>query len=607
MNAINLGMRPFGRKAASATRGGSGGRDAIGQRLVDKGLITKEALELALEQQEAQGGRLGEILVARGAIERAELQMALSEQVDELDLPPLSDSVAEFAFRDGNILYALKDRVGVPALRTWIDEVRLKVGHDLISLVPCSMEEFAEARRNQGASSDRDLALLPAIRRARAMFAEANELGASDFHLTVNDDDQNAGMLVQFRINGSLRTMREIPFSEGDSMFRAMFQGMASISDAMVRDGEDQHAVISNPQMLRGLNNQLLPLSGIRLSSSQVMRGRNLAGRMLYRRQSEAKGDARLAALGYSPRHLRIFSRLARKTTGINPVTGPTGSGKSTTLAQQIHAILEAREGIRIITIEDPVEYEFGHPLVWQYRISDANSDEDKSRAFAGKLKTALRQDPDVIMVGEVRGLETAQEAINASITGHPVWTTIHTNDGFMTVPRLIGMGVDPFMLGDPTVLSSFTAQRLVKTFCPHCAKPMGDPRAVLPEEDAVALAKWAEKSFFGDLSRVRLEGPGCEHCNGTGQAGRTVIAQVLLTDEELLRDLLEKGAASARRNYMVRSDAEIDMMAHGALKVLAGQVDPRRLVDALGPIEPPLPGFRDLTEDDLGTQGKNV
>lgn len=571
----------------------------LGEVLVRTGLLSREALSHALREQQSSGKRLGEILMARKAITRAELHTALSEQIENLGLPHLPDAVKDFAVQDGAVVYVLQGRHGAVALQSWLEDVRRKAG-DLVDVVPCNMEEFANVRRGQGTSTKQDVASLVAVRRVRTMFAEAAERGASDVHLTLGEEEDGSGLHVQYRINGSLRSVRDIPYSEGAPMFRAMFQGMAKVADSTVREGEDQHAVIADPVFLRAANGQALPLSGIRLARSTVVRGQNLAARLLFLRQQDARGDARLAALGYSPRHQRTFARLARKTTGINPLTGPTGHGKSTTLAQMIHAILEARDGIRVITIEDPIEYEFNHPQVWQYVIANANTDEEKSLAFSGKLKTALRQDPDVLMVGEIRGLETAQEAINASITGHPVWTTLHANDAFLVVPRLVAMGVDRFMLGDPTVLSSFTGQRLVKTPCKHCAVSMRDIRAVLPADEAQALEAWAPLSHFGDLSRVQLRGPGCDHCAGTGESVRTVIAQVILTDEELLSDLLEHGAAVARRQYMAREHAEISMMAHGVLKVLAGQVDPRQLVDVLGPIEPPGKRQRQLTEDDL-------
>ncbi|NNM65058.1 MAG: Flp pilus assembly complex ATPase component TadA [Burkholderiales bacterium] len=442
------------------------------------------------------------------------------------------------------------------------------------------------------------------------LIAEAVEKRASDIHLTLAADAEEGGLLVQFRLNGSLRIVREIkPWADGDAMLRAMFQGMAKVADSQVREGDDQHAVISDAVFLRTADGQELPLSGVRLARSVTVRGMNLAARLLYRRREDgqisAQGSARLARLGYCARHQRSYARLARETMGINLFTGPTGSGKSTTLAQQLRAIVDARNDIRVITMEDPVEDEFDHPSIWQYLINNANSDEEKSTAFAGKLKTALRQDPDVIMVGEIRGLEVAREAINASITGHPVWSTLHASDIFMAMPRLVGMGVDRFMLGDPTVLTSLTAQRLVKTVCPHCAATVGDIQEILPADEAKALRMWARRApFLGDLSRVRVrrEG-GCKHCQGTGESGRTVVAHVVLTDDTLLAELLEHGAAVARRNYAARSDAEPDMMAHGALKVLSGLVDPRDLVQALGAIKPPCEEQRDLTKEDLLTE----
>lgn len=574
------------------------GADALrlGELLIQQGALTPEVLESALREQRSNPGRLlGQVLLEAGHVSPAQLQAALAERMRHIELPPLPETVRSFAHLEAMTLYVLAGRIGQPAVQSWLDDVRRKLGFPL-NVEECTVAEIESVRGNQ---TSNDAADLSAIRRVRHIIAEAVGRHASDIHMTLREADGRGGLKVQYRINGSLEPAGgEHTEAEGVQMLRAMFQGMAAVADATVRDTEDQHAIIIDPAFLKGPTGQALGLSGIRLARAPLYSGMNLAARLLYTQSSDAFGDERLGRLGYSRRQLRVLQMLARRTEGINPITGPTGSGKSTTLAQEIMTILEVRDGVRIITIEDPVEYEFRHPNVWQYRIANANTDEEKSAAFAGKLKTALRQDPDIIMVGEIRGLETAKEAINAALTGHQVWTTLHVSDPFMIPQRLIAMGIDGFFLTDPKLLSSLIAQRLTKTLCPHCSVPWdGGPVAHLPEEDTRNLRAWLPLAPFA--SGVRLRGVGCAHCRG-GFKGRTVVAQVIPTDVDLLLSMIEHGPMRSRTDYMKRADFETDMMTHGVLKVLDGRVDPRSLVEVLGPIEPPAPTLRQLTAEDV-------
>ena len=596
---------------AGAARNGSGDTDhRLGRMLVAADLLTEEQLTEALKHQAQSEGkvRLGNVLQDMGFVTQDELRTIASDQADSMGIPPLPDSAASYAIRVGHVVYVIDGQQGSIALLSWQQQVRNRVG-DLLEISACPLEEWQRIKREAAGERKNDLGKHKAVRRATALFDDATSRNASDIHLTLEKrENGEGGIIVQYRINGSLIRMPDMPLAHGEPMFRVLLQSMASGGDNDVNENVDQHAVISDPALLSGHSRQAvqIALSGIRLARSPIMHGQCMALRLLYNHKSEARGTGRLTVLGYSARHLHTYAHLARLTSGINLFTGPTGSGKSTTLFAQVNAIVDTREGIRVITMEDPVENEFKHPNIWQYKFN-AKSDEEKARVFAGKLKTALREDPDLIMVVEIRGLEVAQEAINASITGHPVWSTLHVTDPFAVIPRLVGMGVDRFMLADPSMLSSITAQRLVKTVCPYCEPVMmKNPRDILPEREARALEEWAPLTPFGDLAKVRLQSSGrvdgteCPHCRGTGEGPRTVVAQVLPTDEDLLRDALEEGAAVARRKYMARDDCETGMMAHGILKVLSGRVDPRRLVDALGPLIPPARSHRKLTEDDL-------
>ena len=570
----------------------------LGEWLVEHGLLSRQQLEIALrEQANAPGKKLGEILVEKGFVSQQTVDSGLDDHSRGGTPREIPAAMREFTALVGRTLHVLSGRQGQMIVQSWLAEAR-RDGVD-IRVEPCDMQALAQIQSGLSDNDDMDLS---AVRGVRRMVARAAAEKASDIHLTLREKEGGRGYLqVQFRVQGEVEDRYQVPQTEGAQMIRAMFQGMAAVADAQVKETEDQHAVIVNPALLRGEDGEDMGVTGLRLARAPLHDGKNLAIRLLYRLAKQNPDVDLLAALGYSQRQLRILHRLSRQTMGINPFTGPTGSGKSTTLAQMINTILRIRHGVRIITIEDPVEYVFQSDYVWQYKIANANTDEEKNRAFAGKLKTALRQDPDILMVGEIRGLETAREAVNAAITGHQVWTTMHVSDPFMIAQRLVGMGVDGFFLQDPRMLSSLNAQRLVKLLCPHCAQP-ANPDALLKggldRESWENLQTWESPLF--PLSGIRMNGPGCDRCGHTGSLGRAVVAQVIPTDDDLLVAMVRDGPMPARRLYASRGDVEISMEAHGVLKVFRGLTDPRFIVDMLGPIPPRPDGLRALTEDDV-------
>ena len=597
-----------------------GAKPRLGKLLLEKGRITQEQLDEALLiQMQSPGKKLGEVLIEKGFIDALKLQDMLDAQMNQTDavkeqaFPPLPADAVEYAMLDGRNLYVLAGRQTQMALQSWVAEAR-RAGLE-VTVKTCDMTALSELRSSTATASH---ATLPAIRAVRRIIMQAVAEKASDVHLTLRKkEDGNGYLRVQFRVNGDVEDRYQLPQSEGETMIRAMFQGMAAVADAQYQETEDQHAVIANPALLRDEAGNDLGLTGIRLARAPLHDGMNLAARLLYRmnkkdgddEEAVLKGEL-LRRLGYSQRQVNVLMRLAQSTMGINPFTGPTGSGKSSSLANMIITMLRVRHGVRIITIEDPVEFVFASDYVWQYRIANANTDEEKNRAFSGKLKTSLRQDPDIIMLGEIRGLETAKEAVNAAITGHQVWTTVHVSDPFMIVQRLVAMGIDGFYLQDPKMLSSLIAQRLVKTLCPHCAIPatreaMVEAGGVIAGDNWDALMTWTTPEF--PAKNIRMANPsqganpgGCEYCNHKGVAGRTVVAQVIATDEELLVQMVNEGPMRARKAYMARLDAELHMEGHAVLKVLAGLVDPRSVVDALGPILPRPDDLRPLTGEDL-------
>ena len=579
----------------------------IGEELVRLRKITQEDFKSCLEIH-ARNPEVPvvDIIMDRGLaskdmIKDILLRQKLGSKYVPLEIPK---DLVDIMTLDGRKVYVLDSKRSDVKVLSWIAETNRRVSPERLEVVPCNISQLESLSTG---SHDSKTAELVAIKKVRRIISDAAKSGASDVHITLRQSRATGGRgyaRVQTRIKGSLDDGYEITEQDGEQMMRSMFQGMAAISDASYQETEDQHAVINDPAFLRDNAGNPLPVSGLRLARAPLDDGMNLAIRLLYKLESGAVNEKDLMGmLGYSRRQLKILHLLSRQTMGINPFTGPTGSGKSTTLANMIRMMLVTKKGSRFITIEDPIEFKFKSDYVWQYRIANANTDEEKNAAFSGKLKTSLRQDPDLIMLGEIRGLETAKEAINAAITGHQVWTTLHVSDPFMIVQRLVAMGVDGFYLQDPKMLASLIAQRLVKTLCDSCKIPLdfeNPPESVDPD-DLSALLTWSMVHPSG-LKGVFCKGQGCYKCNNTGIKGRTVVAHVIPTDEEILVDMVERGPMVARRNYFSRGNPEIPMEMHGVLKILNGEVDIESVVEMLGPIIRRPDGIREISEDDYLT-----
>lgn len=589
-------------------------RHRLGEFLVRQALITEAQLQSALRIQDKYQGRykLGEILVQQKVLPAVKLReileiqrrLRVTEQESRVALPPLPASIQDIAVVDNRIVYVAQGQQGRPAFQSWLHDAKRDCG--TLVVTPCDMNLIAQLRNVAGGDNAAGTANLSVIRQIRRIFADAVRRRASDVHFTLSENGGNGYLDVQYRVNGDVSSVSQFTEELGASMIGALFQGMATVADAQVTDNDDQNAIITHALFLRGDDGADLGLTGVRLAKSRLVRGKGVAARLLYRQTGQrGKGDTedRVSALdhlGYSPRQIASLTALTRKTVGINLFTGPTGSGKTTTLSAQIRDIRVQSPGLRILTIEDPVEVEYNDPHIWQFYVANANTDEEKSALFASKVKACLREDPDIIMIGEIRGLETAREAVNAAVTGHQLWTTLHVTDPFMIALRLVLMGIDKFYLRDPQLLSSLIAQRLVKTPCPHCAIPLKGHEDQVEGRLLDNLRTWVHNSPASDLSLIRLDGKGCEACDYTGKKGRTVIAQVIAADEELLGWMIDEGPAVSRRRYMARANAEVDMMAHGVLKVLTGEVDPRAVEEKLEIIPPRPATLRALLAEDV-------
>ena len=363
----------------------------------------------------------------------------------------------------------------------------------------------------------------------------------SDIHIVVAEHTT-----VMFRVNGLMQTEMEYNKEWGESFVRAAFAS-ADISDANYAQNEYQAAQKLGRTPLRGSGGRLvLPKNvlGLRLQFNPIAFGsRYVVIRILYSDETPP-GEESIKALGYNRHDLDIFRYLRSIPTGIVIVSGPTGSGKSTTLQRNMIAMLQERNyETNLITVEDPPEYPI--PGARQMPVTNASVEEAKDREFTKALSAALRSDPDSLMIGEIRTLSAADLAFRGALSGHNVWTTLHANTAAAVLLRLRDIGVENFKLEDPSIMRAMLAQRLFRRLCPHCriqAKTQLDNPAVQRLREA-----------YGDIGveRAFLRGPGCQECDFHGVNGRTAVAEFVLPDATFL-DLMLKGESQKAMNYWI-------------------------------------------------------
>ena len=373
------------------------------------------------------------------------------------------------------------------------------------------------------------------------IISRAAAMHVSDIHIVVAENT-----IVMFRVNGLMQTEMEYKKEWGESFVRAAFAS-ADISDANYAQNEYQAAQKLGRTPLRGSHGKLiLPrnILGVRLQFNPIAFGtRYVVLRLLYAEESMESSSA-LEALGFTKKDTEDFYKLRGEPTGITIISGPTGSGKSTTLQRNMIAMLQERNyEVNLITVEDPPEYPI--PGARQMPVTNATIEEAKEREFTKALAAALRSDPDSMMIGEVRTLSAADLAFRAALSGHNVWTTLHANNAPSILIRLKDMGVEEFKLKDPEIIKGLTAQRLFRRLCPHCRVPATE-RLSLPIIERL-------RTGFGDvaLETTYLRGPGCKHCDFKGVKGRIAVSEIILPDTTFL-ELMLKGDTVKATNYWI-------------------------------------------------------
>ena len=374
------------------------------------------------------------------------------------------------------------------------------------------------------------------------LVAAAVDAGASDVHLEPRSDGGAAALVARFRVDGVLREVVQLPPRLAEPVV-SRIKVLAALDVAERRRPQDGRIRTHHGPERRPID--------LRVSVLPVQRGEKVVLRVLDRSAVELD----LASLGLAGRDLRAFREAVRAPHGVVLVTGPTGSGKTTTLYAALREVTttERGAGLNVTTAEDPVEYDL--PGVNQVQVRP-----EIGFGFAEALRAFLRQDPDVILVGEIRDGETADVAVRAALTGHLVLSTLHTNDAASAPARLVDMGVPPYLLA--ATVRTVVAQRLVRRLCSACRRPLvpgtdayaSALRALDVREGTPALEKAVPIHSGGDTPGAPCEPVGCEACAGTGYRGRVGLFEVLVVDESTA-SLISRGApVSEIRSAATRS-----------------------------------------------------
>jgi general secretion pathway protein E len=399
---------------------------------------------------------------------------------------------------------------------------------------------------------------------AKELLSLACEAQASDIHIRV----RSLATEMYFRIHNDMIRVSGQTREYGERLLATLYGAMTSVSDNAYKPTERQDASIADRDKLP---DQLI---GVRIATTPTSDGSLMVLRLLYNDAGDAPD---LRSLGFNTDQIGLLQRLKESPTGLNIISGPAGSGKSTSLQRiLVGAIAESQQGIHVITVEDPVEYPISGAV--QTPVTNAGTEEERSRLFSAAISNAMRLDPDTIMVGEVRDCASAQSALRAAMTGHQVWTTVHSSSAIGIIDRLEDLGLPLRMLVDPSVLTGLIAQRLVKLLCPSCKKRFID----VPGQLNPALRARLERIAGDAISRVHIGGSGCTQCRGRGTIGRTVLAEMIMPDATFC-DYIRKGDKIGAHKYWLRGMRGRTMLHQAIDRVNEGSVDPQMAERAVG------------------------
>jgi len=549
----------------------------IGARLIEKKVISEDQLVIATKEQSRLNGAktIGAILVDMGFVSEGALGEILNEAtgVKKLDLKSsiidsklvkkipkdfaIHNKLIPISFDTDTITVGMSDIFDIVAIDqirryfppnyninpVYIPEVEILQAIDQYYGYEMSIEGILKEIENTDSKKINDESQLkgdyksPMVRLVDAILTDAVHNGASDLHF----EPENLFLRIRYRIDGKMMQIRSIHKDYWPSIAVRM-KIMSGMNIAESRKPQDGH--ISSEILGRKID--------FRVSTQPTINGENIVMRVL----DEKKSILSLDKLGFSEHSLNILKKVVMRPEGVIILTGPTGSGKTTTLYTVLSYINSIDKNI--MTLEDPVEYKI--PLIRQSHIrNDAGMD------FASGIKALLRQDPDVILVGEIRDKDTAITAIQAAMTGHQVYSSLHTNDALGAIPRLMNIGVPPYLLSGSLIC--VLAQRLARKLCPHCKK----------EEPISAFEKRLLGAKGANVTKL-YKAQGCDKCNNNGYKGRIVICEILPFD----RELDELVVNSASRKEMIAHALKqgfVPMVEDGVEKVINGIIDLKELM----------------------------
>ncbi len=545
----------------------------LGDLLVDEGLITKEQIEKAISVQKEKGGRLGSILVQLGFVTDKQITEVLGKQYGvptvDLEKENIDPEVAKLippqvaqkfqvvpVKRDGKTLYlAMANPVDVYT----IEDIKFITGYEIVPMVASENMISKAIERIYGISGafadvleeiedDEEIEVIedkeeevfgtaiaadapPVVKLVNSIITEAVTRGASDIHI----EPFERLLRVRYRIDGALVEAMSPQYTMGPALVsRIKIMSNLDISERRLpQDGRIRMKV----------KNKTVDL---RVSTLPVVHGEKIVIRI----SEKENFNIGLEKLGFNKVALKHFLHAISRPNGVVLVTGPTGSGKSTTLYSAL-ARLNTPE-VNIITAEDPVENEI-------MGVNQVQVREEIGYTFAKALRAFLRQDPNIIMVGEIRDKETAEIAIRASLTGHLVLSTLHTNDTATTISRLADMGVAPYLVASS--LNLVEAQRLVRRVCEKCKEPI-----TVPDEEFIKLG--VDPKYMRDGKYYK--GAGCPHCNFTGYKGRVGIYEVMPITPTIRRMIVDGASADELRAQAIK-EGMITLRQDALMKLKAG------------------------------------
>jgi general secretion pathway protein E len=544
----------------------------LGSLLLQRGLLTTADLDRALLEQRASGERLDQVLIRLGIVDRPSVLDAVGEQLHMpvVDLESLTIDPAVLALLPAKLVYkqkcvpisrhngTLTVATSDPFELSAADELRLITGCSIELVLADENELHKFIRVHYGVGGDTleslgaGLSDLPAdatgdeleqaqeasvIKLVNDLLIEAVSERATDVHIEPYERE----LIVRYRIDGVLQRANVPPtISRFAQAIISRLKIMANLNIAEKRRPQDGR--ISFRARIQGSSN--VQEFDLRVSVIPMVAGEGVVLRVL----SKSAVLMTLDHLGMPPGIRDAWDKLINRPHGILLVTGPTGSGKSTTLYASLNRIVS--DEVKVITIEDPVEYNV--PGVNQIQV---NSQVELS--FAAGLRAVLRHDPDVVMIGEIRDKETAETAVQASLTGHLVFSTLHTNDSAGATTRLLDMGVEPFLVSSS--VEGIMAQRLVRRVCPQCSQPHVPDPSEVPD------------SFILNPGETHMLGAGCRNCRQTGYRGRIGVYELLALDDRLREMIMHREPSTVIAADAAARGKLSSLLQDGYTKVRAG------------------------------------